>query len=433
MRKRDSVLNSVKCVALLPIFALCGCSYLDNYHVEKAKQECAKFGSMQVIEPVTAEGFLRPWVVPGHYYYADDLVKDLTVRRYKYIEVPQPYHYEKKEGKRPTDGMIGRYVVGGKGDYFRFYLDDAGSEKCKKFDEDFQGSPTLYYPSLRQKGLPVSKCIAGERVEKPLSQYEMVVINKEDGEPFGDYEYYQMQYREIATKKIVAKLSHVQYKYRFSCYDRREEDKFFDFITAAPNEVLPPKNEQVNVYEPPPFEVSKEVYAALYSRAYSGKTIKEINRNYFNWKMKLSNTRMALDGLISLDALYYSGRSGFQYIGDALNIVGKGKTYKVFVQDGKITFDSLSQLSVDEQSISFVGYPTTFSKVDDDLRIFEYSLDGVPLAVYRVHFPDEIGFHRHSFDLYKLEKVESGFKVIVYKSEKDAVANVELLTFIVPR
>lgn len=419
-------MNAVKCVALLPLFALCGCSYLDNYHVEKAKQECAKFGSMQVIEPVTAEGFLRPWVVPGHYYYADDLVKDLTERRYKYIEIPQPYDYDKKWGKRPTNGMIGSYVVGEKGDYFRFYLDDAGSEKCKKFDEKFQGFPTLYYPLLRQKGLPVSKCIAGERVEKPLSQYEMVVINKEDGEPFGDYEYYQMQYREIATKKIVAKLSHVQYKYRFSCYDKKEEDKFFDFITAAPNEVLPPKNEQVNVYEPPPFKLSKEVNAVLESISFSEKAVKVIHR-------ETRNSKMAKDGLVAVDALYKSGGGGFGYAGDALNIVGKGKTYKVFVQDGKITFDSLSLLSVDEKSIIFVGYPTTFSKVDDDMRIFEYSLDGDPLAVYRVHFPEEIGFHRYRFSWQKLEKIESGFRVVVHKSTKAETAHVELLTFTVPR
>ena len=74
-------MNSVKCLVLLLFFALSGCRYLDNYHVEKAKQECAKFGSMQVIEPVTAEGFLRPGGVPMFSYYVDELATDLTERR----------------------------------------------------------------------------------------------------------------------------------------------------------------------------------------------------------------------------------------------------------------------------------------------------------------------------------------------------------------
>ena len=146
-----------------------------------------------------------------------------------------------------------------------------------------------------------------------------------------------------------------------------------------------------------------------------------------------ANSRMANAGLLAVDALYKSGGGGFSYVGDTLNIVGNGKTYKIHVKDGKVTFDSLSLLSSDEKSIIFVGYPTTFSKVDDDLRIFEYALDGAPLAVYRVHFPDEIGFHRYKFSRYKLEKIESGFRVVVYKSEKDEAAHVELLSFTVPK
>ena len=419
-------MNSVKCLVLLLFFALSGCRYLDNYHVEKAKQECAKFGSMQVIEPVTAEGFLRPGGVPMFSYYVDELATDLTERRYKYIEIPEEFNYEKdKRVSRSSVGLAGK-VKGGNGGYFRYFLDDAGSEKCKEFDWYFNLYPNQSYPYLRQKGLPISKCIAGERVEKPLSQYEMVVINPEDGEPFGDYERHQLQYREVATKKVVAKLSHIQYKFIFSCYKKEEYEKFFNFITAAPNSVLPPKNELVNVYEPQPFRISKTVNAVLESKSISGDVVRIINKN-------VSNSRMANAGLLAVDELYKSGGGHFSYVGDTLNIVGNGKTYKILVQDGKVTFDSLSLLSSDEKSIIFVGYPTTFSKVDDDLRIFEYALDGAPLAVYRVHFPDEIGFHRYKFSRYKLEKIESGFRVVVYKSEKDEAAHVELLSFTVPQ
>ena len=59
--------------------------------------------------------------------------------------------------------MAGK-VKGGNGGYFRYFLDDAGSEKCKEFDWYFNLYPNQSYPYLRQKGLPISKCIAGERV-----------------------------------------------------------------------------------------------------------------------------------------------------------------------------------------------------------------------------------------------------------------------------
>lgn len=70
------------------------------------------------------------------------------------------------------NGLLGR-SDGFKGKYVRLSIADMGNEVCSPFKSLVERFPSVYWPSLRKKGLPLGKCIGIELLGKPEARYQI--------------------------------------------------------------------------------------------------------------------------------------------------------------------------------------------------------------------------------------------------------------------
>ena len=167
-----------------------------------ADSQCDQIGGLVIARPVSSEGYLRManlrWPESTDQYSPEEIVRDLAVRRFKYVEEEQGLQFA-DEMRKDAQGN-GRMI-------YRFYLAPAYSRECAAFEAQMERH-THMRKAVRKLGLPENLCVASEKSDTILSSYaishdeytsdslisiawkRLRVVERSTGIVFGEYRYF---------------------------------------------------------------------------------------------------------------------------------------------------------------------------------------------------------------------------------------------------